>query len=155
MKLNETPEKLNQMDERLDELQEARDEYHTIRTGFIHYNMPDQATNVEPYIGAEVSDEDFLEAGYKLVEKLVSADEVFETLKEVKNVLSKLEDDEEIRGKKVEKWRYEINEYALERQQLVENIFEISEPITESEEIDFDIGAEYTNRLESAGLSYV
>lgn len=151
MQLDKTPEKLNQMDERLDELQEVRDEYHTVRNGFIHYHMPDQAANVEPYIGAEVNEEELLEVGYTVVEKLVSADEIFETLQDAKDIFSKLEDDEKIRGKTVEKWRYEINKYALEHRQTLEDIFELSAPINESEEINFDMVLEYQRRLENAG----
>ena len=155
MRLDKTPEKISKMEESLDQLQEARDEYHTLRTGFIHYNIPDQADNVEPYIGAEVNEEELLEAGYKVVERLVGIDEIFETLKDAKDIFSKLEDDEEIKGKTVEEWRCEINKYALERQQTVEDIFELSEPINESEETDFDMSLAYQNRLENTRLSYV
>lgn len=151
MQLDKTPEKLSQMDERLDELQQARNAYHTRRNGFIHYNMPDRIVDIEPYIGAEVSEEDLLEVGYNVVEKLVEADEIFEALKDAKNAFSKLDDHIMVSGKTAEEWRYEINDYMVERRQLVEDIFELSEPINEYDEIDFDMGLEYWDRLENAG----
>lgn len=151
MQLDKTPEKLSQMDEKLDKLQQARDEYHTCRNGFIHYNMPDRAVDIEPYIGAEVSEEELLEVGYTVVEKLVQADKVLESLKDAKNAFSKLDDDIMVSGKTTEEWQHEINDYMTERQQLVEDIFELSELINESDETDFDISLEYWNRLENAG----
>jgi len=150
MQLDKTPEKLSQMDKKLDELQQARSAYHTRRNGFIHYNVPDRAVDIEPYIGAEVSEDELLEVGYTVVEKLVEADEVLESLKDAKNAFSKLNDEVMVSGKTAEEWQYEINDYIIERRHLAEDIFELSEPINESEETSFDISLEYWNRIENS-----
>lgn len=154
MRLEQTPEKLRELAEQLDQLREARDEYHTVRNGFIHYNRPEKINDITPYIGAEVNEEDLLESGYSLVEYMAETDSVFRELKNAKSVFSKLDDDMIVSGRPTKEWQHEISEYALERQELVRDIFELSEPIDQMDDVRLDLGAEYMKRLEAGFSSY-
>lgn len=147
-------DRLNQARDRLDQLQEVKDEYSMLRDGYIHHNMPDKFPAAEPYIGTEVSEEELQDISQTLVERLVETEEVFSDLEDAKDTLSKMPDWQIIEDRTSEELEREIEEYSSERRQVVEDIFELTEPLDTSDKFDFNMPDEYVSRIDTDHLMF-